>query len=63
MTQEFTSVVMGIMDPHIPNKIIKCDDKDPPWLTQEIKTAIKCKHRVCNKYIRRGRKSEGWEYV
>ena len=28
-----------------------------------IKTAIKRKHRVYNKYVRRGRKPEEWEYV
>ena len=48
MVSEFTSTIMGIMSRFIPNKIIMCSDKDPPWITPEIKTAIKCKHRVYN---------------
>ena len=63
MTSVFTTSVMDIMLRYIPNKMIKCHDKDPPWITPEIKTAIKRKHRVYNKYVRRGRKSEEWEYV
>ena len=41
MVQQFTSTVMGIMSRFIPNKMIICNDKDPPWITQAIKTAIK----------------------
>ena len=48
MVSEFTSTIMGVMSRFIPNKIIMCSDKDPPWITPEIKTAIKCKHRVYN---------------
>ena len=45
--------------------MIKCHDKDPPGITPETKTAIKRKHRVYNKYVRRRRehKPEEWEYV
>ena len=52
-----------IVTRHIPNKIIKTDDRDPPWITCEIKTAVKLKHRVFNRYVKRGRKPEHWEYV
>ena len=41
----------------------KCYEKDPPWITPEIKTAIKCKHRVYNKYVKQGHKSDQWEHV
>ena len=63
MTKEFTIVVMKIIDRFIPNKMIKVHDKDPPWMTPEIKTAIKRKHRIYNKYVKRGRKPNEWEYV
>ena len=46
MTKEFTMVVMEIIDRFIPNKLIKFDGKDPPWMTPEVKTAIKGKHRI-----------------
>ena len=52
MVSEFTSTLMGVMSRFIPNKMITCNDKDPPWITPKIKTAIKCKHRVYNKYVR-----------
>ena len=47
----------------IPNQMIRCDDRDPPWITPKLKTAIKRKHRVYNKYVKRGRKPDEWEYV
>ena len=53
MVSEFTLTIMGVMSRFIPNKIITCNDKDPPWITPEIKMAIKHKHRVYNKYVRR----------
>ena len=40
-----------------------CNDKDPAWITPEIKTAIKRKHRVYNKYVRRGRRPDEWDNV
>ena len=47
----------------MPNKMIEVHDKDPPWMTPEIKTAIKHKHRIYNKYVKRGCKPIEWEYV
>ena len=63
MVQQFTSTVMGIMLCFIPNKMIIFNDKDPPWITPAIKTAIKRKHRVYNKFVKRGHKPEEWEPV
>ena len=63
MTSIFATLVMDIMLRYIPNKMIKCNDRDPPWITPEIKTVIKHKHRVYNMNVRRGRKPEEWEYV
>ena len=34
-----------------------------PWITPEIKTAIKRKHRVYSKYVKRGRRLDEWENV
>ena len=63
MVSEFTSTVMGVMSRFIPNKIITSNDKDPPWITPEIKKGIKRKHRVYNKYVRRGRRPDEWDNV
>ena len=35
--------------------ILTFNDRDPPWMTREIKTAIKRKHRVYTKFNSRGR--------
>ena len=63
MTQLFTSKCLNILSQYIPNKIITCDDRDRPWMTAALKSAIKRKHRVYNKYVKRGRKPDDWEYV
>ena len=60
---EFTSTIRGVMSRFIPNKIITCNDKDPPWITPEIKTAIKRKHHVYNKYVRQGCRPDEWDNV
>ena len=52
MAVKFTSQVHAIVIDYIPNKIVKCNDKDPHWMTNKLKTAIKHKHRVFGKYIR-----------
>ena len=63
MTELFTGTIFAILSANIPNKVIKCNDKDPPWITPELKTAIKRKHRVFKKYKDRGRWLEDWNLV
>ena len=63
MTQLFTAKCIDIFSHYIPNEIVTCDDRDPPWMTATLKSAIKRKHRVYNKYVKRGRKPDDWEYV
>ena len=62
-THLFTSNCASIFSEFIANKVITCDNRDPPWMTPSLKSAIKCKHRVYNKYVKRGRKPDDWEYV
>ena len=47
---EITESLIDILSTHIPNKIITCNEKDPPWMTSQLKTATERKHRVYNKY-------------
>ena len=63
MTELFTNEIYSITSVHIPNKVVKCNDKDRPWMTQELKTAIKRKLRVFGKFIRRGKRQEDWDDV
>ena len=63
MVPQFTSTVLEIMSRFIPNKMIICNDKDPLCITPSIKTAIKRKHRVSNKFAKLGHKPDEWEPV
>ena len=58
MALVFTDTVLDIFSRNIPNKIIKCHDKDSPWVTPQIKSAIKRNSRVYSKWNKRGRKPE-----
>ena len=40
----FNKMLLNIFQNFIPNKIILCDDKDPPWMNEEIKNFIKRKN-------------------
>ena len=55
MMQLFTAKCIDIFSQYIPNEIVTCGDQDPPWMTATLKSAIKCTHRVYNKYITCGR--------
>ena len=59
----FTTSLMSVITQHIPNREITCCDRDAPWITDEVKKAIKRKHRVYRKYVKRGRKPDDWTRV
>ena len=40
----FNKMLLNIFQNFIPNKIILCEDKDPPWTNDEIKNFIKRKN-------------------
>ena len=49
MAAKFTEILLNILSLHILNKIIKINDKDAPWITPDLKSAIKRKHWVFRK--------------
>ena len=49
------SSVLNVFENFVPNQTIRCNDKKPAWLTNEIKTALRKKNRVFKNYRRRGR--------
>ena len=51
MAARFTENLLKVLSLHTPNKIIKINDKDAPWITPELKSAIRRKHRVFRKYV------------
>ena len=62
MVDKFTEIILSIIAKNVPNRVITVNGKDPPWITKEITTAIRCKHCICNRYIQRN-KQEDWEQV
>ena len=63
MTEVFTASIYATMTSYIPNRVVKCCDKDPPWITPRIKTAIKRKQRVYRNLCQRGRRDQDWDRV
>ena len=59
----FLLSVQGLLATTVPNRVKKFDDRDPPWMKRELKTAIKWKHRVYAKFVKCGRKPEEWNYI
>ena len=60
MSEVFTAKIYSILSSNIPNFVVKCNDKDAPWVTAEVKTAIRRRHRVYEKFLQRGKKQEDW---
>ena len=46
--------ILNIFHNFIPNKLIICDDKDPPWMNDEIGTLIKSKNLLYQRQRRSG---------
>ena len=59
----FTTLFLSVITRHVPNREITCSDRDAPWITDDVKKAIKRKHRVYRRYVKRGRKPEDWTRV
>ena len=54
---------MNIVDKQISNKIITFNDKDAPWITPKVKTAIKRNSRVYRQWVKLGRKTNDFDNV
>ena len=63
MVDKFTNVLSELFSMHMPNRVVKSDDRDPPWIKQELKTASKSRHREYAKLVKRGRHVEEWNHV
>ena len=54
----FNNTLFNIFRNFIPNETIKCNHRDPPWMNNEIKSALLRKNRLYKKYISGGKKQE-----
>ena len=50
---------LDIMSCNIPNREVTIDDRDVPWITPEVKQAIKKNHRVFSKWKSKGKPDIG----
>ena len=55
MIESFNKTFLDIMKCSIPNKIMTINDKEAPWITPEVKQAIKKNHRVYSQWKRAGK--------
>ena len=55
MVSILTVKLLSIMSDNIPNKVITVNDRDAPWVTLEVKRAIKMNRRVFDQGKGRGR--------
>ena len=54
--------IFEILSSGIPNRIIKYDDRDPPWITSQLKTAINVNIESTGDTLR-GKNHDDWYQV
>ena len=58
--ETFNNVLLNIMSNFIPNEVITVNDRDPPWITSNIKNKISYKNLLFGKYIKNGKNAFDW---
>jgi len=61
MAEVFTNKLIRILKANVPSRVLSINNKDPPWITRQVKAAVKRKRRVFRKFMNSGRKQEDWE--
>ena len=49
---ELNYLLLNIYSNYVPNKTVLCDDTDPTWMTNGIRTVIEMKNNAYKEYIR-----------
>ena len=50
-----TRCISNVFTNFVPDKIITCKDKDPPWMTEEVNNLCHNKAKIYEKYVKNGR--------
>ena len=50
-----SSCILNVFSNFVPNKTITCRDKDPPWMTEEVKKLCYMKAKIYENYVKNGR--------
>ena len=61
MVAILTNKLYANIKANIPSRILSFNDKDPPWITRQVKTAIKRKRGFFRKFMNSGRRPEDWQ--
>ena len=48
-------IISNIFRNFLPNRYVTCDDKDPVWMNENIKSKIKEKNKLYRVYVKKGR--------
>ena len=61
--KRLNETLLNIFRNYIPNKKIKCDYREPPWMTDKIKTLLKYRNKLTKMFYKNGQKTEDHEKV
>ena len=50
-----SSCILNVFSNFVPNKTITCRDKEPPWMTEEVKKNCHMKAKIYERYVKNGR--------
>ena len=56
-------IILNIFTNFVPNTVITCDNRDPPWINDNIKNKIKWKNSMYKNYKRNDKKTEDYELL
>ena len=56
-------IITNIFTNFVPNKVIMCDDRDPPWINDNIKKKTRWKNSMHKNYKRNGKKTEDYQLL
>ena len=56
-------IILNVFTNFVPNKVITCDDRDPPWINDNIKNKIRWENSMYKNYKRNGKKTEDYELL
>ena len=56
-------IILNIFSNFVPNKIIMCDDRDPPWINDNVTNKIRWKNSMYKNYKRNGKKNRGLRVI
>ena len=59
--QIFNSIILNICSNYIPNKMVVCDDSQPPWMNDHIRAKFEQKNIAYLKFVENGMKENHYQ--